>query len=169
MIKMVEIGEEEIQKLKETYDYNPLTGEFTFKVRRGPKLAGSVAGTLNKGGYVQLNFNSRFYTAHRLAFVFMEGRLPLGCVDHIDRDRSNNRWDNLRDCTATENNRNRSLSKNNTSGVSGVSFMPKLNKWQAYICHEKKVINLGHFHTLEDAALARKKAEEFYGYAIDNP
>lgn len=167
MVKIIQMTSEEVKELRETYSYDPLTGLVKFKKKRGPMPAGSIAGTINKNGYMQIKFKYRLYLLHRLAFVFMKGRLPEDYVDHIDRDRLNNKWENLRECSKTDNNRNRGVAKNNTSGITGVSFIPKSNKWQAYISYEEKMIKLGEYGTLEDASLARKNAENFYGYSVD--
>lgn len=97
-------------------------------------------------------------------FVFPDS-IPSGfVVDHKDRDRSNNTKSNLRLATRSENNINRSLSVNSTSGYTGVSFIKSKNKYRAYINVNYKQINLGLFDNVLDAYNARLEAEkEFYG------
>lgn len=86
-------------------------------------------------------------------------------ADHIFSDRKNdNRKSNLRVATQKENTRNRKMSRNNTSGHTGVSFSKRYKKWAAYIRFEDKQYHLGYFKQKKDAIAARKKAEkEMFG------
>ena len=84
--------------------------------------------------------------------------------DHIDRNELNNRKYNLRKCTKKDNNRNRSLPSNNTSGAMGVNWERRRNKWRSRIVVDEKEIYLGTFQNKEDAIKARLKAEaKYYG------
>lgn len=88
-------------------------------------------------------------------------------VDHIihpkgKEHKKDNRKCNLRLATASQNGMNSCLSKNNTSGVTGVSWHKGIQKWTAYIGYNKKLIRLGSFDSFEDAVKARKEAEEKY-------
>lgn len=84
--------------------------------------------------------------------------------DHIDRNTFNNRKSNLRDCTQFENTKNKSLQKNNTSGVAGVCFNKNVQKWVARVNIDCVQTDLGYFESFEDAVVARLKAEkEYYG------
>jgi len=78
------------------------------------------------------------------------------CIDHIDNDKLNNNFSNLRYATHIENCRNRSISSRNTSGIKGVYFHKPSQKWMAYIGINKKLINIGYFDTLEEAKTARQ-------------
>lgn len=85
-------------------------------------------------------------------------------VDHANNDRTDNRRCNLRKCTFQENNRNRSKAVNNTSGIIGVSWKQKSNKWRAYIVIDGKQKHLGEYSVKEHAIKARLKAElEWFG------
>jgi D-Tyr-tRNAtyr deacylase len=85
-------------------------------------------------------------------------------VDHIDNNRLNNKISNLRWVTNSENSMNKSLSKDNTSGVKGVFYFSQRNKYIAQIKHNYKYHHLGYFNTLEEAKEARqKKANELFG------
>lgn len=154
-------------KVRETFEYDVDTGVFVYKVTRGPKTKGSVAGSINSDGYLQVGFNGSRYLLHRLAFLYMKGEWPKNFVDHKDTDKLNNKWCNLRDVLRKVNNRNRSVQKNNTSGVVGVSWDKINSKWFASICVEGKMIGLGRFNYKEDAILARMTAEKDYGYWVD--
>lgn len=85
-------------------------------------------------------------------------------IDHINRDGLDNRRCNLRIVTAKENQKNRKLPKNNSSGVQGVNFLKRLNKWVAYVYVSNKRIHLGVFEQKDDAISARKLAEKEYGF-----
>lgn len=91
-------------------------------------------------------------------------------IDHKMHNKKDNRKSQLRICTTQKNNMNRSVSKNNTSGVTGVGWHKKNNKWEAKIKINKKLLYLGQFDKFEDAVKARKKAEEKYfgEYSYDN-
>lgn len=96
-------------------------------------------------------------------------RLVMDCpddkvVDHINHNTLDNRKSNLRICTKYENSKNAQLSKNNTSGTTGVYWNKLKNKWQAGIKVNYKQIHLGYFDTKEEAVEARKQAEiDYFG------
>lgn len=117
----------------------------------------------NDSGYIEIRIFKRLYRLHRLIWLYMTGEWP-DQVDHIDGYRSNNKWENLRSVTKTENNRNMKLRENSTSGVIGVSYSKSDNLWHSYININRKRINLGWFKDKEKAIRARKEAEIKYGY-----
>ena len=109
--------------LKDILDYEPKTGVFTWKRKTNkyaPTVIGALAGGLTKDGYLQLRIYSKLYLLHRLAFLYMNGIIPE-FVDHIDGNRGNNSWDNLRECSKAENVYNRVVNKNSSSGIKGIS------------------------------------------------
>ncbi len=71
--------------------------------------------------------------------------------DHINRDRSDNRRKNLRIVTRLENLQNKSIYKNNKSGVAGVCFLKTIKRWQVEVCYKKKTYYLGRFKTKKEA------------------
>lgn len=109
------------------------------------------------------NYKNMF--VHRLvALAFIDNPENKPFVDHIDQNPRNNNVTNLRWCTMSENQRNYHKPKNNTSGIRGVSFHKRLNKWMAVIIHLKKRYHLGYYNTIEEATEARKrKANELFG------
>ncbi len=113
---------EEQELLKQKLYYDPVTGIFTALHSHGGRVRGEPVGYLNSNGYLIASFNGKAHLCHRLAFLYMTGNWPTGDVDHRDTDRVNNKWDNLRDVTKSVNSRNKSVQKNNTSGVVGVSW-----------------------------------------------
>lgn len=148
-------------RLKEVLQYEPSTGVFTYLIDRGAMKAGAVAGTTNGHGYRQIVIDKSFYRACRLAFLYMTGAFPFGQVDHINRNRADDRWCNLRAVTPAENQQNcLPLRKNNKSGFKGVSWCTKRARWQAHIQANGSQKNLGVFKTVEEAVAAYRAAEK---------
>jgi hypothetical protein len=128
---------------------------------------GAKAGTLNHTCYYQIKIKDKKYLNHRLIFLMHNGYLPE-CLDHIDGNRVNNRIENLRPATLTENQHNRKLNKNNTSGVKGVSWRKLANKWAVKIVVNNKQKHLGYFDDLELADLVAQEARDKYHGAFAN-
>jgi hypothetical protein len=153
---MDEITQEE---LKEMLNYDADTGLFTWVKKRNRIKVGGVAGCIDKvNGYRVIKINGKLYRAHRLAFLYMTGKFPTDDTDHINHDRSDNRFVNLRKVTHSENLRNSSLSSNNTSGFTGVFWDKARNKWKANININGRLKHLGLFTDMDDAIIARKRA-----------
>ena len=123
----------------------------------------SIAGGDNGRGYIKIRVADKKFSAHRLAWLYMTGRLPKEQIDHIDGVHSNNSWENLREATAKQNCENLPLKRNNISGFRGVSWHAKNKKWVAIVGHQRKYYRLGYFNTAEEAgkAAAAKRAELF--------
>lgn len=153
------------RELKRVLKYDKETGIFTWKklIYRND-LKGTEAGGLNNSGYSRIFLYGKRYLAHRLAFLYVLGYLPENDVDHINRIKNDNRWENLREATTSCNCRNSSKRKLNKSGITGVHFSKRENKWVAQICDEGKHKYLGAFKTIGEAATARFEAEVKYGY-----
>jgi len=117
--------------------------------------------------YVNLCKDGKTYKKriHKLVGEFFIPNLfNKRCIDHIDNNRLNNNFSNLRYCTQQENCMNSKLSFKNTSNFKGVYFSKNSNKWMAYISINGKMKHLGYFDNIEDAINARvKKAKEVYG------
>jgi hypothetical protein len=143
--------------LKEIVHYEPDTGTFT---RLTGQNKGKKAGYLTEDGYVSIEILGVVYPAHRLAWYFVKGVWPEGDIDHIDRCRTNNKFDNLRDVTRSINLFNRGMMKNNTSGVRNVYWAKKKKKWVVNKNENNKRIYVGSYDTLEEAA---EEAKKYYG------
>jgi hypothetical protein len=142
------------ERVLELLNYDPDTGIFTRKVRRGRCLAGSEAGSLDGKGYSVIRIDGNTYKAHRLAFLVIHRYLPEQ-VDHINLIKDDNRISNLRAATNQENKRNACKYSNNTSGSKGVCWHKSNGKWQANAKDANgKQIHLGYFATVEAAAHA---------------
>jgi len=117
-------------ELRAMVHYDPSTGAFTWIKSRGRAKAGSIAGSTNLDGYIIVGGKY----AHRLAFIYMTGSCPA-LVDHIDQNKGNNRWANLRAATKSVNALNSTLAAN-PNEFRGVSWHRDGRKWQAHCGRE---------------------------------
>ena len=115
-------------------------------------------------GYRRASVFGRRYRAHRLIWAIHYGTWPNGQIDHINGKRDDNRIENLRDVTATDNTRNRHDNALNTSGQMGVCWNKAKEKWRVTIGAGGKRIHIGEFREKSEAVAARKKAELLLGY-----
>ena len=149
--------------LRSILNYDPETGIFTRKVRTSNSVkVGDVAGCSNGCGYLQIRLHNRLHLAHRLAWLYVYGEWPKGQIDHINRNRSDNRISNLREVSHKQNGQNAGKYSHNTSGHTGVSWYKHTSRWQAQIMHNYKLIHLGRFTDIGEAIAARKAAEKLY-------
>lgn len=130
---------------------------------RAPK--GSVI-AYKTTGYPAVRILGKLYLVHRLAWLIMTNSWPQFEIDHIDGDRSNNCWKNLRSATIAQNRQNRAIPKNNSSGIKGVYWCKNASKWRAKIMVNKKAMHLGLFDSMESAnnaydVAAKKHHKEF--------
>ena len=141
--------------LKSILDYVPSTGEWRWRYREGlderpnARDAGKPAGTV-QNGYTLIMIDGVQHRSHRLAFIYMLGREAAGDVDHIDTDRTNGRWSNLREATRSQNHANKRRRFDCASGIKGVRFHKQSGKWQARLCDK----HIGLFETKKGAAAA---------------
>ena len=141
-------------RVRELLNYSEATGQFTWRANRRRVDAGDVAGTLHINGYVYVTVDYRRYRAHRLAWLYVYGSWPTKDLDHINRDKKDNRISNLREVSKSENQQNRPLNSNNKSGFMGVSWNKKNRCWQAHIRTNGKSRNLGSYKTPAEAGAA---------------
>ena len=156
-----------LQTARAELRYDSESGNFYRLHRRSSKTGDDLrAGTLLQGYIIVWvgGRSGRRFRAHRLAWLFMTGSFPPKGqeIDHINGDRSDNRWVNLRLVTRTQNNMNRGVQCNNKSGQTGVSYQRLRDNWTARIVVDRRPILLGDFPTKEQAIAARLDAEIRY-------
>lgn len=152
------------ERVKELLNYDPITGIFTWKVNvSSTGRAGNVAGSDNGAGYLLIRVDKRLYLAHRLAALYMEGQFPPALIDHLDMNKSNNRWANLRHATKAENAQNKlkAQANNALSGLLGVYWNAVNKQWGAKVNFNRKQHHAGFFETpeLAHAAYVKLKRE----------
>lgn len=153
-----------LERLKYLLSYDPETGLWTRLVTRPGRnaKAGSIARHIDGDGYVQIHVDGRYYRSTRLAFFYMTGeQLPDDVeVDHKDRDRSNDRWNNLRLATDSQNKANGDAYETNQLKVRGVGRgdRQRSKPFRARIQVDGKPKHLGYFETPELASAAYKAA-----------
>ena len=148
-------------------NYNQETGAFTWIVQRSNVSSGSVAGHVSKSGYTTISICDKTYLAHRLAWMHVNGCFPDCDIDHIDGNRSNNRFSNLRLDPLRQNQQNRKTTqRNNKSGFPGVYWHKSVHKWHARIHVKRKSISAGFFDDPRDAyeayLSAKRQFHPFY-------
>ncbi len=145
-------------RLRDLLNYDPDTGVFTWRVKRGGKAtAGSVAGATDVHGYIAIRLDGVLHKAHRLAWYHTYGEWPEKNLDHINRNKSDNRVSNLRpaDQSLNMHNANRTAGK---SGVVGITWDARRNKWCARVKIDYVSKFLGRFDTKAAAIKAREDA-----------
>jgi hypothetical protein len=141
-------------KLTDYIQYDPDTGVFTYKQPWKGKRVGDKVGFVTPQGYVVVTFNGEKYLAHRLAWYLTYGQWPKQPLDHINQVKDDNRLCNLRECTHQENAWNRKKQSNNKSGIKGVSWNEKNQRWVAQIKDHGVPVYLGSFKNKVDAGFA---------------
>lgn len=141
------------EKLRSIFNYDQETGIFARK-------NGAPSGSISDQGYVRIKIQDKSYQAHRLAWLYVTGNDPVDQIDHIDGDRLNNKFRNLREASRLQNNHN-SVSKSYVNDLPrGVAIAHPSGRFKAYIRTDGKQRHLGTFDTPEEAS-------EFYKLAAD--
>ena len=163
-------------RVRDLFDYDPDTGVLTRKcnIYSGKNKiqchAGSVAGTVNKStGYLVLRVDGVITSAHRVIWLWYYGYLPETDIDHINRIKTDNCLNNLREVSRSCNRKNTPNPSNNRSGIKGVSFNKRVGKWQSTITGSKNRYHLGYSYDYTEAVALRAAAEEaLYWHDCDN-
>lgn len=146
------------EALKDAIKYDPITGIFTRRKN------GRQIGTLKKNGYIEISVGRNRQYAHRAAWAYIHGSWPAASIDHINRDRTDNRIANLRVATPAQNKLNTPPQVNNKSGHKGVFWFARTRKWMTYIDVDHRRIHLGYFTDKNDAIATREAAAlRYYG------
>ena len=146
-----------VEQLRNKFEYNKDTG---YLIRKTGYMAGKIVGYKSKRGYLVVSIggtNKRYYV-HRLAFIIVTGIEPK-LLDHINRDKIDNRWCNLRETTKSINTINSRRKISSSSGYKGIYILPSGN-FNVKILK----INIGTFNDIEEAIIARNdKFIEIFG------
>lgn len=149
-------------ELKERYSYNPRTGQFYSFAKGEPVGYPSVyMGTPRS---IVIRIKGHNYKAQNLAWLYVNGVWPSGIIDHENGNPLDNRLDNLRDIPRRENARNMAISKRNKTGIVGVQWFKKRQRWLATIGVGGRPKWLGQTSDFFEACCLRKSAELVYGY-----
>jgi hypothetical protein len=144
------------QELQDLLTYESETGQFYWKNSRNPRVKnGSVAGSIDSSGHLQIKINKRCQLAHRLVWIYVYGVNPPSQIDHINGNKLDNRITNLREANSKLNAENRRAApvNNKTSGLLGVTWHKASKSWTAAIKTNGKRKHLGCFKTPEEAHL----------------
>ncbi len=141
-----------LEQVREFLEYDPVSGLFKWRKRTSNRISvGDVAGVKAGNGYIYIALHDRRLLAHRVAWFYVTGKWPEEQLDHINRDRADNRLVNLRPASQSQNSCNGVLRSTNKSGYRGVSWEKRKKKWQARIVKDRKQYLLGYFATKESA------------------
>jgi hypothetical protein len=154
------------ERVKALLDYDPVTGFMRWRMSRGTRRAGAIAGCLRQNGYLCIGIDGIVYQAHAVIWLWMTGAWSAVDIDHRDRNRTNNAWTNLREATRTQNQGNRRGNTGTSTGLKGVTRKQVGNwvRYQAQILFHGKNRYLGYFKTPEAAHRAYcQKAAELFG------
>lgn len=152
--------------MQKFFTYEPDTGNLVARLSVYNRPKGTILGSKGSHGYLMTSIQGKNYLNHRLIWLYMTGEFPTQ-IDHIDHDKLNNKWENLRAVNNLTNLRNTGLSTNSTTKVNGVSKR-KDGSYRAYITIDRKQIHLGVFDDINDAIQARKEADNKYGFHVNH-
>lgn len=166
-----------VDELRQLLRYDPDTGDLfwltrdvsSFKaISRGrtwnSRNAGKKAGTLDPSGYRKIMLKGTPRWAHRVAWALFYGAWPEKHIDHVNGNCSDNRIANLRCVSHSDNMKNVKKPVTNKSGVVGVFWCQKSEKWKAAIQVDGVSMHIGLYSCFNDAVAARRKAERQYGF-----
>lgn len=153
------------ERVRSLLDYCSITGELTWReYRNSQAVAGQVAGHVDSAtGYLVIGIDHKVHQAHMVIWLHHYGHWPSNDIDHENRVRTDNRIHNLRCVSRRVNCKNKSKSKRNSTGHTGVYKTPA-GKWIARICVDFIQVNLGTFPSIDEALVARKAAEVLHQF-----
>ncbi len=161
-----------VEQLRRVLSYNAITGDlFWLETTSSRVKPGDRAGGVNKStGYIGVKIFGKVWRAHRVAWAIQTGSWPTSEIDHINGEKADNRFTNLRAATRSQNCSNTKTYKNNKSGFKGVHQRSN-GRWRATVYCAKRRYDLGHFNTAAEAhaaycASSRELHGEFAGREV---
>ena len=147
-------------RLHEIFDYKD--GQLIWKVNKGGKAkVGTIAGNRINFQYIQVVVDRKTYYLHRLIFIYHHGHCPV-ILDHVDGDQANNRIENLREATSSQNQMNARINKNNSTGMKNVQWNLEANKYRVELAVNGKNKFIGYYNDPELAELVAIEARDKY-------
>ena len=150
--------------VREIFDYSSDTGIVTHRTKKVKAKIGDRAGSSSKTQSRYLRVLGKKELEHRIIWLYTFGYLPIGEIDHINHDRTDNRLCNLREVTHHSNMKNKPKYTSNSTGTTGVSIDKRCGKYRAYLSVDGKPKGLGYFDSYDAAVLARTTALQGAGY-----
>lgn len=146
------------EEIKSAFRYDQNTGKLYWKIDKFKIKSGKIAGTLHRSGYRQVMYKGVHYQEHRVIWCLVHGEWPDLFIDHIDRNRSNNRLENLRLATRSENSCNTVVKVNSVSGIKGVNWHKASQSWLVRLQINGVRTEIGRFSSIEEAKRAIENA-----------
>ena len=153
------ISKQDVEKL---LSYDPASGSFFHRVGHRDVKPGDIAGCLGRQGYIHLKIKGKRYFAHRVAWLLTYGHWPVGDTDHINQNKSDNRIENLREATRSQNKMNHPARRDSLTHCRGITPRPQHGNYQVRIQVNGKRLHIGVFKQLADAARAYDEAAKRY-------
>ena len=151
-----------LEQLNKDFKYDRANGVLVRKTANCNRVnVGDIVGSANSAGYQTVWINGKNRYVHRVIYFMLNGVYDLH-IDHIDQDKSNNKIENLRACTQSQNNRNIKSRSDNKSGFKGVSWSKAMKKWHAKVNSENRVVVSMYFDCLELAGLVASEGRNKY-------
>lgn len=149
------------ERVRELFDYDELTGDLIrIAKKKGSKGVGSIAGCLGKRGYCYVAIDGKSYRTHRIIWLWHYGYTPENNLDHINRVKTDNRIENLREVNQSENLRNTVIRSDNKTGVKGVRWDKRDKSWVSTIKYNKEHNHLYQGRDIVEAVAHRLAAEQ---------
>lgn len=148
--------------IRSLFDYDPITGILKWKTYRSGINSDRIVSSQDSRGYIVVKIDGSTYKAHRVIWAHYYGVWPVEEIDHQNFNHSDNSILNLKERTRAQNMMHSPVQIKSKSGIKGVTWFSSGKKWRADIRVNYKLIYLGLFDSIEEAATARKKAETLY-------
>jgi len=166
MKKNIIITQKEVRRLFDYREDGTLIRKH--KSPRGISWKGQLAGSLGNCGYHRTYIKGKIFLNHQIVWLWHYGYIPENEIDHIDRDKTNNRIENLREVSRSCNAKNLTILASNTSGVTGVGWYKRQSMWESHISVKGRKIHIGRDKDYVEAVAMRLAAEQYLEWSPCN-